>query len=96
MTYVGVWDFFFKQEQAILTCVRVGVFVTFFHSIDYTKALTIPFKNKSSKLLNVYKYVLCAIFFFGVLTRAFVMVKSGTPHRHFEKRRKIARKGGTF
>ena len=64
---------FFKKEQVIMTC--VGVFVTLFHSIDYTKALTIPFKNKTTKSIEKLIYFRCFIvgcfFFVGGLMRVF-------------------------
>ena len=48
-------------------------FVTLFHSIDFTKALTTPFKNKKVKTTKyIEKLIFCRIFLFvGGLTRVF-------------------------
>ena len=52
-----------NRKQVILTC--VGGFDTLFHSIDYTKALTISNVTLSSFFLfSIFSF--CGIFFFAV------------------------------
>ena len=56
-----------KKEQAILKC--VGVFVTIFHSIGYTKALTIPSIGCNVTLSCFFLFLndFCGTFFVGGL-----------------------------